>query len=190
MEWVQYHHSSFVNATVACTIRLQKTTRKGASFSDLIFSHFLQISVAYRNDPDLPIEQRFELCGIRFAEEADPRSRAMVPFLQVGWSGAYYMGTIEYGRAYAGTGSYLVVARFGPSDLSTYAGQDGIPFVEHFSVDLDHARAKLACRHPMRQLKEDVALGKKMRFQCCGWSPKDDTCCCGGSGWTHEPMGV
>ena len=92
---------------------------------------------------------------------------------------------MERGREYAGTGSYLVVARFRPHDISYYmgSGQDGIPFAKHFGVDRDHARAKLACRDPLEQLQENIHLGKKMRF-CCGRSPKDGTCCCGG--WTHE----
>ncbi|TFK84043.1 hypothetical protein K466DRAFT_527921 [Polyporus arcularius HHB13444] len=187
MEWVRYHHSSLMNATIACAIKEQQASRKGTSFRDISSSHFLQVSVAYRKDPGLPMEQRFELRGTHFIQRDDPGSQGMVPFLQVGLLGAIEMGKMECGPEYAGSGSYLVVARFRPNDPSYYAGsgQDGIPFVKHFGVDRDHARAKLACRPPLGQLQANIAFGKKMRF-CCGRSPKDDTCCCGG--WTHELM--
>ncbi|RPD60494.1 hypothetical protein L226DRAFT_612066 [Lentinus tigrinus ALCF2SS1-7] len=185
MEWVRYHHSSLMNATLAECIRTTQQT--GESFRDVSSSYFLQVSVAYRADPSLPIEQKFELRGTHFVRRDDPMSQGIAPFVEVGRQGAVKMGQMECGSEYAGTGSYLVVARFRPNDMSYYAGsgQDGIPFVKHFGVNRDYACAKLACRHPLAQLQDNISSGRKMRF-CCGRTPRDDTCCCGG--WTHELM--
>ena len=61
-----------------------------------------------------------------------------------------------------------------------------VPFYKHFGIDDYHSKAKPACRNPLDQLKENVELGKKMRFCCSGRPQGDDECCCGG--WTHEKV--
>ncbi len=180
MTWVRYHHSSFTNATVACYVRERE---RDSSFRDVAAKHFL-LSVAYRNKSGLPDGKKFEIRGVHFVRQDDPALAYVAPIVQARREGAVMMGKTEYGRYYAGTDSYLVMARFGSDDAAYYSrsGVDGLPFSKDFGIDQTHARAKLACRDPLDQLKENVAFGRKMRF-CCGRSHKDDTCCCGG--WTH-----
>ncbi|TBU41820.1 hypothetical protein BD309DRAFT_867577 [Dichomitus squalens] len=180
MQWAEYHHSSIINATLACYIH------KKDFVPDVTNKYLLQLSLNYINDPSLPVEKKFELRGAHFSSKDEPLCAPLYKVVFAQRPAAVEIGKMEMGRKlYWGTGAYLLMARFRPDQVQF--GTDGIPFWKHFGIDALHAMARPACRNPLDQLEENLMEGLKMKF-CCGQLEGLPTCCCGG--WTHEKVRV
>ena len=175
-EWVRFHHNSLMNAALACCLNLKD------SEPDVSATHFLVIELLYRNGAAIPAERKFELVGANFVHNDDPQLGPLYEYISASRPNAVMCSKREYGRTYWGTGAYMILAHFRPLDDPTGV----VPFYKHFGIDDYHSKAKPACRNPLDQLKENVELGKKMRFCCSGRPQGDDECCCGG--WTHEKV--
>ncbi|RDX52221.1 hypothetical protein OH76DRAFT_198188 [Lentinus brumalis] len=177
-QWVEYHHASLINSTLACYLN------KKDAIPDVTAKYLLHISLNYRNDPELPPQKQFEMRGAHFSHKDDPGCAMLYNVVFAQRPAAVEMGKMEMGNRYWGTGAYLLMVRFRPNKAEF--GVDGVPFWKHFGIDKDSANAHPACRNPLEQLEENLHSGKKMRF-CCGKVEGLPTCCCGG--WTHEISG-
>ncbi|PIL30060.1 hypothetical protein GSI_07637 [Ganoderma sinense ZZ0214-1] len=179
MEWSVFHHSTLVNAALACYIRKKHTV------PDITSQYLLQLSLNYLNDPSLPVEKKFELAGTAFTPRDGPFASSLYEHIFEERLVAVELGKIEMGDdLYWGTGAYLLIVRFRPSTVNVC--YDGVPFWKHFGIDKIHANARPVCRNPIEQLKENLTEGRKMKF-CCGRLEGLPTCCCGG--WTHQVSG-
>ena len=175
--WIAFHHTTLINATLACILL------KRSVIPDVAATHFLQLSLLYRADrPDLPPERRFELRGAHFLHKDEPGIAPGKTYGDLVWvdrAAAERMGRMSMEDAYWGTGAYLLMVRFG-KDVP-----ESVPFWKHFGIDDLRARAIPACGHPFERLKYNLHEGVKPRF-CCGRIPGLPTCCCGG--WTHDKV--
>ncbi|PIL28418.1 hypothetical protein GSI_08452 [Ganoderma sinense ZZ0214-1] len=170
MQWAEFHHSSIINATLACYLHKKDT------IPDITSKYLLQLSLHYRDDPSLPIETKFELRGAHFSSKDAPDTAPLYKMVFDTRPGAVAMAKRDIGeRLYWGTGAYLLMVRFRPHQL--VFGTDGIPFWKHFGIDRLHANAHPACRNPLDQLEENLMEGRKMKF-CCGKLEGLPTCCC------------
>ncbi|KAI0708232.1 hypothetical protein C8Q76DRAFT_743796 [Earliella scabrosa] len=179
MAWATYHHASLASPTLACFLH------QPIGVPAVSENFFLMVSLAYRPDPSVPVEKKFELRGAHLSDKHDPTLAPLARVINMGHKHAVELGKREKGRRYRGTGTYLLVVRFRPEDVDEYytGGVDGVSFTKHFGIAVEWARAKPACWSPLDQLKENLDSGRKMRF-CCGRIEGLPTCCCGG--WTHE----
>ncbi|KAI1786275.1 hypothetical protein LXA43DRAFT_1111239 [Ganoderma leucocontextum] len=192
MQWAGFHHTSIINATLACYIHNKDEV------PDITSKYLLQLSLDYRGggDPEsLPVKKKFALRGAHFVSKDDPQAAALYSVVFAARPRAVEMGKMEMGSSNRlwGTGAYFLMVRFRPPTLShrdrlveaagTDSDSDGVPFWRHFGIDRHHAAARLACRSPLDQLEENLVEGRKMKF-CCGKVEGLPTCCCGG--WTHE----
>ncbi|KAI0747251.1 hypothetical protein C8Q80DRAFT_830259 [Daedaleopsis nitida] len=166
--WVEYHHSTLVNATVACYLHLK------ATIPDVAAKHLFRITLNYRNEPDLPVEKKFEMRGAHLTPVDDPECAMLFRPVNEARPAAVEMGKVEMGELYWGTGAYVLMVRFRP-DLTVF-GTDGVPFWKHFGIDSTTANAVPACRNPLDQLEDNLHQGRGL-----------PTCCCGG--WTHQVSG-
>ncbi|TFK84041.1 hypothetical protein K466DRAFT_665407 [Polyporus arcularius HHB13444] len=150
-EWVAIHHDAFMNATLARYLKVCEE-QPDTPFARVAAKNFLFLTVPYKKDSSLPAEDRFMLFAARLSRKNDPFTYFFDEYVSAGRKAAIEKGKLEYGDAYAGTGSFLVWAMYGP-------GQ-GVPFVRHFSVDEARARAKPACRDPLDYVNEHIAHGE------------------------------
>ncbi len=175
-DWVRFHHSTLMNATLACCLKLKPTE------GNVSGTRFLLVEVLYRNDPAVPLERKFELLASVFMENDDPHFSRLYEYLAASRENAVFCAKRECGTSYWGTGAYMVLAHFrDPADPNGI-----VPYFKHFAIDTYHANATRACRPPLHQLTENLEGGKKMRFCCSGRPQGADECCCGG--WTHEKV--
>lgn len=172
--FIEYHHATLVNCTLACYLRAMPEIPTVAT------SHFLLISLLYRNDPTRRPQDQFEVRGMHLEDRNDPAQPPTFKILMTDRAAAVEMGKKEFGNDYWGTGAYVLMVKFAPSPLA-----GALPFWKHFGIDKEHARATPARTHPWDQLRENVHEGKRQKF-CCGRVEGLPTCCCGG--WTHEQV--
>ncbi|KAM5531972.1 hypothetical protein V8D89_014372 [Ganoderma adspersum] len=172
IQWTEFHHSSIVNAALACYLH-----KKAAGVPDVTSKYLLQLSLNYRDDdPALPVERKFEMRGAHFNAKDDPDTAALYKMVFDARPAAVAMGKMEMGDGlYWGTRAYLLMVRFRPHRVEF--GTDGIPFWKHFGIANVYANARPACRNPLDQLGENLTEGRKMKF-CCGKLEGLPTCCC------------
>ncbi|TFY56616.1 hypothetical protein EVG20_g8860 [Dentipellis fragilis] len=143
--WVEYHHASLINATLACYLH------KKAEVPDITAKYLLHITLNYRNDPSLPPQEQFEMRGAHFCSKDDPEVGPLYSMVFNARPQAVRMGRMEMGDSYWGTGAYLLMIRYRPN--VTVIGTDGIPFWKQFGIDKASANARPSCRSPLDQLK-------------------------------------
>ncbi|OJT05311.1 hypothetical protein TRAPUB_3869, partial [Trametes pubescens] len=174
--FIEFHHTTLVNCTLANFLYMKPLHPRAAA------EHIVHFSLRYRNDPALPAHKKFEPRGVYIAH----RDEAMLPGNDGGYAAvwrerdfAIKMGKRELGSAYAATGAYYLMVKFGDD-----AEAGNIPFWKHFGIDDWRWNALPSVRKPWDIFKETIEEGKKMKF-CCGQLVGLGTCCCGG--WTHTP---
>ena len=64
--WLEFHHASLVNATIAYFLREKDKNPNVAS------DHLLHISFLYRNDPARPPREQFEMRGAHLVQKNSP----------------------------------------------------------------------------------------------------------------------
>ncbi|KZV60373.1 hypothetical protein PENSPDRAFT_594156 [Peniophora sp. CONT] len=167
--WLEFHHDSLANASLAYFIALRSGSEMHNSPGFFV--------VKYINDPNLPPERKFRYThsrmdrmdfspGSSFAELA---SRAALMD-----EAAAHQAKISSAR----TGVYVVQADFGGKEIASLPGI--------FTILNAHLAAGV-----VQDLHEKIpaslmlifSRGQRQRF-CCGRVSELSTCCCGG--WTHK----
>lgn len=169
MSWIEFHHASLVNSTVAAMNLPSNPTAHE--------NHFLALSIKYCGDDNtLPPERRFRIESVDYVDR-DASPEWYYYTMQVWHSRPQVvdLGRREYGQRYAGTGMYLLKAKLGPGDATLAE----IPWPKAFGFDRTVATATPNSDWN-RLLADALENGKRMEF-CCKKMP--GACCCGG--WTH-----
>ncbi len=179
-DWVKFHHTTLLNATLTCYLYA------GKSFPAVADEYFLYVEVDYRNDSSLPVEKCFKPQAIMLISRAHTRPPGAREIVAQQYPVGVEMSKREYGQDYAGTGSYLIFVRFAPDNPQL--SKEPIPFAKHFGIPLDYTRVRPACWKPVYQLYETLDEGRKLNFCCAKFDPAvHGDCCCGG--WTHQKVG-
>ena len=181
MEWVEYHATTLANATTTCFIHAKSWE------SDITSKYIFHVSLDYRNDPTIPVPQKFIVRGTHFSPKSNWTGNPLFPqlFSSEIRTQVKAMGQVEIGDGYWGTGCYLIMVRFRPQQ--SVKTHDALPFWKHFAIDKYRANARPACRNPLEIMEEMLHEGRKLKF-CCGKKEGMPTCCCGG--WTHAPVSI
>ncbi|RPD60499.1 hypothetical protein L226DRAFT_387047 [Lentinus tigrinus ALCF2SS1-7] len=117
MDWVDFHHDSFMNTALQCYLYgLPEET-----FPGVATDNYTVMCVWYRNDPTLPLGQKFELRGCSHLAKADtpPLAREIA---SEGYEDAILLGKTRYGDSYRGTGTYMLEVRFRSQDRIPHPG--------------------------------------------------------------------
>ncbi|TFY56613.1 hypothetical protein EVG20_g8861 [Dentipellis fragilis] len=132
MDWIEFHHDTFRNATLACYLK----SRPEEKFPAVTNDNIVVIQAWYRNDPALPVGTKFAVRGAGYLSKTDPSVKRNTPAMNLGYQDAVANGKAQLGKSYRGTGSYLVVVRFRPGDHSDRPHDMVVmSFVKHFDID-------------------------------------------------------
>ncbi|KZV60333.1 hypothetical protein PENSPDRAFT_694351 [Peniophora sp. CONT] len=185
-QWREHHHDSLTNAALAHYILNGPGSEK---------EYVLYVMLRYINDPQLPVERKFELYGYQFvhkdaAPSTDPMRPSPPPELMEGvlllreYNEKQFRTHSGVSEEDARMGAYILSLKFAP--LGQPEPNGVLPFYRTFQFTDEQRNAKVNDKRlPAATLARIFRRGRRQRF-CCGKVPGLPTCCCGG--WTHEPM--
>ncbi|KZV60336.1 hypothetical protein PENSPDRAFT_671741 [Peniophora sp. CONT] len=156
-QWREYHHDSLTNAALSHYIMDGPGPEA---------DYILHVIISYQNNPELPVERKFNFQGCCFVHKdktASDNQHPTIPFIPP----VDTMWGLLMLRHLVRTRNPML-----PVFYRIFAFAD-----EHLKANVNQQVL------PAHILEKIFRKGRKQRF-CCGKLPGIPTCCCGG--WTHE----
>lgn len=179
MAWTEFHHTTLVNCAIAS---MNLPANPSSHETHVFFIHLRYINA------NLPAERRFRVADLDLRERTEtPNLRQATDIIWQERPAMIKLGKMQFGKDYAGTGIYMLVADFvdvvDDENMKRDVTMTMVPFHKGFGFDRTRARARPNLNwRPL--FVEAIEEGKRMKFCCGKVEAEEGVCCCGG--WTHD----